>query len=508
MPDCEIEVFEGQSLMEAMIAGGVYVSAACGGKGLCGKCGVLVCEGVLPVTAEDRKTFSAEQLNRGMRLSCMAYPADDLVVSVIQQDEEQFYVLGSAENLSVKDRDGEVAEGRYFIAVDLGTTTLALSLADEQGGVEDTYTGVNHQRAYGADVISRIQASNEGNGPELTASIREDLKHGVNALLQNNGMDASAVCKVVIAGNTTMGHLLMGYDCSTLGQVPFTPVNIDTVTTTWGQLFGGGLSAQTPVILMPGFSTFVGGDILSGLLSTGFVGRETPALFVDLGTNGEMAVGTGQRLFVTSTAAGPAFEGGNISCGMGSVAGAICSAVIDGEQRVFETLGGKPAAGICGTGVIEVTAELLKEELLDETGLLDEEYFDDGFPLEGDLALSQADIRQLQLAKAAVRAGVETLLMRYGLEYDQVGEVFLAGGFGVHLNIEKAVAIGLLPEELKDKVKSIGNSALAGALYYGSHKQAERECEQLRAVAAEVDLSTDQDFQEFYMDGMMFGNPE
>ena len=232
-------------------------------------------------------------------------------------------------------------------------------------------------------------------------------------------------------------------------------------------------------------------------------------MFIDLGTNGEMAVGNRDKLLVTSTAAGPAFEGGNISCGVGSVAGAVYGVSIENGQARVKTIGDRPPVGICGTGVIEVTAELFRTELLDETGLLDEDYFDDGFLLaetaEGQkITFTQKDVRELQLAKAAVRGGLETLLVRYGIGYEELEHVYVAGGFGVHLDMEKAVAIGLLPEEVLGKIKAVGNTSLGGAAVYGQDPEAEEICRRMIENAEEIDLSTDKEFQDHYMDAMYF----
>ena len=264
-----------------------------------------------------------------------------------------------------------------------------------------------------------------------------------------------------------------------------------------------------PVILLPGISTYVGGDILSGLLSCGFDEKEPTALLVDLGTNGEMAVGNQNRILVTSTAAGPAFEGGNISCGMGSVAGAICNVdLTDGTTKV-QTIGNKPPEGLCGTGVIETVSELVKEGYVDETGHLEEPYFKSGFPLgtnsRGEtITFTQKDVREIQLAKSAVRAGIETLLKRFGAGYEDVDAVYLAGGFGFHMSQKKAVSIGLLPKELEKKLVTVGNSSLAGAVRYLTDETAPERCAKILDRASEVELSTDSAFNEFYMDYMYF----
>lgn len=500
---------EGRSMLDVLLEGGIYISAPCGGNGRCGKCRVQLVDGECAPSSEDLEVFSKEELAAGMRLACRAFPKGDCTIRICAQEEQDFEVLSDVAGQQQTDAGGQHSEGDVLIAIDIGTTTLAIGLVDaENGAIIDTYTGVNHQRAYGADVISRIHAFDEGKGADMTASIKKDLLTGMTSLLLKNNVDAGRISRVVIAGNTTMGHLLLGYDCHGLGQVPFTPVNLQTVTMPFAELFGVEL-LQAPVTVLPGFSTFVGADIVSGLLACRLYEAEKVSLLVDLGTNGEMAIGNRDRLLVTSTAAGPAFEGGNISCGVGSIAGAICEVELSGEETHVTTLGGQPPIGLCGTGVIEATAELLKEEWLDETGLLDEDYFDDGFVLAkradgSEIAFTQKDIRELQLAKAAVRAGMETLLVRYGIGYDEVETVYVAGGFGVHLNMEKAVSIGLFPEELLGKIKAVGNTSLGGAIAYARMPEAEEICQRMIAAASEVDLSTDQAFQEYYMDAMFF----
>lgn len=305
-----------------------------------------------------------------------------------------------------------------------------------------------------------------------------------------------------------MGHLLMGYDCDTLGVYPFTPVNIDFIEGSFQEILGNDL-LDASTVLLPGISTYVGGDIVSGLLSLGFDSREQVCLLVDLGTNGEMALGNRDKIMVTSTAAGPAFEGGNISCGMGSVAGAICSVKIEDGTVSVKTIRDQAPVGLCGTGVVETVAELVKEEIVEDSGLLDEEYFEDGFLLAKDpegkeIVFTQQDVREIQLAKAAVRGGVETLLVRYGISYDDVHKVYLAGGFGYKLDTEKAIAIGMFPEEFQGKIEAIGNSSLAGAVEYLTEQDSRERIGKILSVSTEINLSADKDFNEFYMDSMFF----
>ncbi|MCD8365493.1 MAG: ASKHA domain-containing protein, partial [Clostridiales bacterium] len=415
---------------------------------------------------------------------------------------------------------------RYDIAVDIGTTTLAMSLIScDNAQVIHTVTGVNHQRAYGADVISRIQAANEGHLSELSRCIRQDLYENMLRLLHGSGTASTQIRRIAVAWNTTMGHILMGYSCETLGVYPFEPVDISLTRVSFADFFG------TEIILLPGISAYVGADIAAGLLACGFDRTDQVNVLIDLGTNGEMAVGNREKIMVTSTAAGPAFEGGNISCGMGSVPGAVSRVEIrdteaagssDGDDDsvrigigaeawdiVCRTIGGKAPIGLCGTGVIETVYELLKHEWMDETGLLDEAYFDNGFVLARsssgeNIIFTQKDIREVQLAKSAVRAGLETLLLRYGVTYSEIGTLFLAGGFGDRIDLRKAAGIGLLPEELLEKTVAVGDSALRGAAEFLRDTQSEERLDQLIRVSEEVPLASDADFSRFYMEYMLF----
>lgn len=500
-----ILVKEGESLLDAFIRQEIYISAPCGGKGRCGKCGIQVLNGNTWISDEDKKIYSEEELDAGWRLSCCLYPTEELEVSVSQSDESLFEAVGETENTE----ESGTEESFYHVAVDIGTTTIAMSLiGGESGKVFHTVTSVNSQRAYGADVISRIQASVDGKKEVLKNSIQKDLQDSMDKLLKETGVPGEDVGKIVIGGNTTMGHLLMGYDCDTLGVFPFTPVNIDFIKGTEG-ILGTDRFGKKEVILLPGISTYVGGDIVSGMYAYDFTEKEDVCMFIDLGTNGEMGIGNKEKILVTSTAAGPAFEGGNITWGMGSVPGAICSVKLEGTEAEVKTIRDEAPQGICGTGVVETAAELVREEIVDETGALDEDYFDDGFPLaktpDGkEIVFTQKDVREIQLAKAAVRAGVETLLLRYGIKKEEVSKVYLAGGFGYKLNTDKAIAIGMIPEEWADRIVAVGNSSLSGACKYLKDENGDKTIEKLVSISEEVNLSADKEFNEFYMNEMFF----
>ncbi len=488
---------EGTSILQALQARGEYIPAPCGGNGTCGKCRVRFVQDPPAPSQADRKVLTEAEIADGVRLACRTAAVQGAVIEIEAGDEKQMdvasgFTLDVASGRVPVQRDIVDGEkdteegGTIAAAVDIGTTTIAMSAVDiGSGRILGTSTGINHQRSWGADVISRMEASNQGKGALLQKSIRADL----DLLREELGLAQDA--RMVISGNSTMEHLLQGLSCETLGVAPYTPVDIS-------------LHEYENMTILPGISTFVGADIVSGIVACGIDQSEEICILVDLGTNGEMAIGNRDRIISASTAAGPAFEGGNISCGVAGIPGAVSSVEItDGEARV-ETIGGLPPVGLCGTGVLETVYELLKEELVDETGLLDDEYFDDGFPVAEGIVFTNMDVREVQLAKSAVRAGLEVLLEEYGADYDQIGKLYIAGGFGQKINLEKAVGIGLLPEELLDRMVPVGNSSLAGAVMAACDPSV---LERMRAVgenAEETALAENPLFSDLYMDNMFF----
>lgn len=521
IPDIPVKVVDGEdiytiyvkertSILEELIRQDKKISAVCGGTGRCGKCKMKVLSGYLPATAADQAYFSEEELKRGLRLACKAYPEEPLQIALQFKKEASFEVLTDfAGSLAEKNTCGAEVTEELGIAIDIGTTTIAVQLLDVKSGKKlATHTTVNRQRSFGADVISRIMASVNGKKEELQALVRSDLTESIREVTGKAGVQPKQIKEVAIAGNTTMIHLLMGYDCKGLGEFPFTPVNVKQITDTYKSILQDDF-LDAAVTILPGISAFVGGDIAAGLYSCDFDKKKEYSLLIDLGTNGEMALGNQDKLIVTSTAAGPAFEGGNITFGVGSINGAISGVQIKEDGVKIRTIADCPPVGICGTGVIETVAELVEQELVDETGCLEEDYFEEGFPLAAmedgtQIRFMQADIREIQLAKAAVRAGVETLFLRYGIAREEVDRVYLAGGFGFKLDHVKAIRIGMLPECFADKVETVGNSSLGGAVKFLTEKHTRERIAAICDMATEINLSADKDFCDLYMNAMYF----
>lgn len=428
---------------------------------------------------------------------------------LLEKERTSFEVISehkAVDNAIIQDQK---TQNEYSLVVDIGTTTLVFVLIDNKTGREcHTVTMINSQRKYGFDVISRIQASVNGQGSELQDCIREDLLLGIDRMEKDFGIHRGKIKKIFLVGNTTMIHLLKGYNCETLGTFPFTPIEVDWMSEPVEKTLGiQAEDMQAEVTILPAISTYVGSDIVAGLYACGFADTEDIGLFIDLGTNGEMAIGNKDRILVTSVAAGPAFEGGNITWGTGSIAGAICAVSINGEKTDITTIHGKTPCGICGTGVIEIVAELVRNGFVDETGLLSDEFFETGFTLgmtagEEAIVFTQKDIREFQLAKAAVRAAIEILAERYKVTTQQIKKVYLAGGFGYHVNVEKCALVGLLPKELAAKTEAVGNSSLAGALLICMEKGRIKELQQIRNVSEEIILANDEYFNEKYVKAM------
>ena len=443
--EVKISIKGNENVLEALRRNGVYINAPCGGRGICEKCIVRV---------------SGKEC-----IACKTAPGEGEI-------------------------DVEVTP--YGIAIDIGTTTLAFALIDMESGAQiASYTCMNSQRAFGADVISRISFANYGNLAQLHSYIIEDILRGINVLLPECSL-------IVISGNTTMLHFLQNYSCETLGVYPFTPISTELAQTkvapyatfglpylsagncecnflchnkvapcvTFGlpYLSAGNCEcnflchkkiAGCNAIILPGVSAFIGADVISGIFFCEQPTQENFNLLIDLGTNGEIALFSREKIYATSAAAGPAF-------------------------------------GSCATRIIDICAELIRNKFIDETGLLQQET--DKF--------TQKEIREIQLAKAAIRAGIEILLEEAGLKCENIQKVFLAGGIGYNINVNNAVTIGLIPAEFESKTKAVGNASLGGCVKYLQNPS--DEIKRLAKITKEINLSTHPKFNDLFMENINF----
>ena len=488
---------------------GTALAMPCGGKGMCGKCRVRVVRGRLPVTPEDKRIFSEAQLAQGWRLACKAVTREAVEIVVPVQEQQGFSAL--AAEAADEGALSLAADHDYGLAVDIGTTTLAAALVDcTDGKILATATAVNSQRSFGADVVSRIGAACHGKGKALQKAVRRDLTRLMKQLLKDHPGTAARCRQMAIAANTTMLHLLMGWPCDGLGDWPFHPVSLGGKTYRAQEVLGPQSPlADATVTLLPGMSTYVGADITAGIWQCGLASSDDVSLFVDLGTNGEMVLGNKDQRFIASAPAGPALEGGKLTWGTGSVPGAICGVRIERGRAKVRTIDHAVPVGICGTGILEAMAGLVREGLVDETGKLVEPYFHKGFPLASTLdyqriTLSQQDIREIQMAKSAIQAGIESLIERSGISRQRVHQVFLAGGFGYYLDPQKAAVIGLLPADLAERTTAVGNTSLKGAIGLLTGAVTLEELQAIAAGVEEIVLGNDEAFQRLYIDYLNF----
>lgn len=507
--DVRLRCPAGRRVHEYIQSQGIEFALPCGGKGMCGKCRVRAVKGRLAVTPEDKRIFSKEQLQEGWRLACRAVTTEDVELLVPIREETGFSALAAGDEDAVP---AAVADGRdYGLAVDIGTTTLAAALVDTADGqIAASATAVNSQRAFGADVISRIEAACKGQGKALQQAVRRDLCALIRQLLEKCPAAAGHCRKMAVAANTTMLHLLMGWSCEGLGNWPFRPVSLGGGTYDAAEVLG----PQNPlpggkVTLLPGMTAYVGADITAGIWQCGLAASDEVSLFVDLGTNGEMALGNRDKRFIASAPAGPALEGGKLTWGTGSVPGAICGVRIERGRAKVRTIDNALPVGICGTGIIEAMAALVAEGLVDATGKLADPYFHKGFPLASTLdyeriTLSQQDIREIQMAKSAIRAGIESLIERSGLSRQRIRQVWLAGGFGYYLDPQKAAVIGLLPPDLAERTTAVGNTSLKGAIGLLTGAVTLDTLQAIADGAEEIVLGNDEAFQRLYIDYLNF----
>lgn len=476
--------FEGTPLLGDVLAShGLGVQQPCGGRGMCGKCAVW---------ATGRLSTPAQAvLANGLRLACQTTLLGDCEV---QLAVPQGGAVIQAESFCP---DGEAARrdpmpGRYGAAVDVGTTTLALSLFElRTGRLLARQAALNPQTQVAADVIGRIGAALAGKGPWLKQAVLDRLEEMLCSACARAGIRRQAVASLVVTGNTTMLYLLTGRDPEPLSHAPF---HADT-------LFGclvplPGARAYLP----PCMDAFVGADITCAVLASGMCERAETSLLMDVGTNGEVALWHDGRLYVASTAAGPAFEGVGISCGCGSIGGAIDRVQLVNGRLTAHTIGETAPMGLCGSGLIDAIAALLALGKIDETGSMDQDHV----VIAGEVFLSARDVRSVQLAKGAVAAGVRTLLRHAGVAPEQVHTLYIAGGFGSHLNIHSAAAIGLVPSALTDRVQVLGNAALAGAESLLLDQSRIRQAERIAQGTQSVLLGGNPVFAELYMECMTF----
>ena len=448
-------------LAELLEANGLMPATPCGGNGTCGKCSgfyngrkVLCCQ---------------ERIEEGGEL----YLPEKKILSKIKTD-------GTMPDYTIAPQEG------YGIAVDIGTTTVVLRIVDlKTGELLHAVSRENPQRLLSADVIGRIQACLEkGKLPVLQGLIKETIHDLKEHALKMHGLTEDDIKKTVVTGNTTMLYLYTGRMPTSLA---FTPFIADC-------LFD---YEENGEYYPPCFGAFVGADIYTAIIASGLIANDETSLLVDLGTNGEIALYDKGKLTCCATACGPAFEGTGISCGGHASEGAIDHVWIEDGKTKYSVIGNTEPTHICGSGIMDAIAALLDLGVIDETGAMPDPYeFAPG------VVLQPKDVRQVQLAKAAICGGIKTLVKREGLKVEDIKTLYIAGGFGSYITLDSAVKVGVFPEEMKDSAKVIGNAALSGAIMIllGADKEyapasVETEC---------INLAQQPEFSDLYMESMFF----
>jgi uncharacterized 2Fe-2S/4Fe-4S cluster protein (DUF4445 family) len=484
-----VDFLEGDSLLDVLTKHGYDINAVCGGNGSCFKCKVRVLYPYHKPSERELTAFTAEEIDAGIRLACDIKPVEDTGIELLSNGKME--VLQT----SVQNEGRANTDGTVRVVIDIGTTTLVAALIDENACVIGTVGEKNKQAAFGADVIARVKYVANGGLKELQGVVTGQI----NSMLRNliDTYKIRAIEDITVCANTAMLHLFFGRDCSGLGFYPYTADFLGSQSANGIEL---GVGVNVPVRSLPCIASFAGADLTAGIVSE-FKETEKYALLIDLGTNAEVALFNNQKIFVSSAAAGPAFEGASIKQGMGAVPGAICSyELVNGNSRV-KTINNKVPAGICGSGLIDIVAELLKNNLIEDTGLL---LTGKSYELSEEVSIYAEDIRELQLAKAAIAAAIDMLIVSAGLEADDIERVLISGGFGSFINPGNAALIGLFPAELRKKTAAVGNSSLAGGILCAAFPEKMALAEKIAASTEYVDLTSSVEFSQRYVEHMMF----
>lgn len=486
-----LDVGRGTPLQDVLFAQGVEFP--CGGRGRCKGCRVKVLAGEVAVSAEDHALLAADELAAGWRLSCRARAETDLTLELAQWEAA---ILADNTAFAFTPQEG------LGVAVDLGTTTLVAQLLDRRTGhVLAVRTALNAQGRHGADIMSRVEfAAHRGGQTTLVELIRKQIGQLIEELLSTAAGRKHELREVVIVGNTVMHHLFCDVSVEPLSRHPFESADDGLQVFAAGEL-GWEIDSPATVRFLPCLGSFVGSDILAGVLATRLHESEELVALVDLGTNGEMVVGNRERLLCASTAAGPAFEGARISMGMRAATGAISEVNAANGEVLCRVIGNVAPRGICGSGLVDAVAAGLELGRIQPSGRLPSGA---DLPLLAPVSLTQADVRELQLAKGAIAAGLRILVQQWGARLENVSRLYLAGAFGNYINRASARRIGLL-ELPPEKVAPAGNTALLGAkLALFSLHEHDGSHAALRQRIRHVPLNEDPIFQDIYVDAMAF----
>jgi uncharacterized 2Fe-2S/4Fe-4S cluster protein (DUF4445 family) len=545
----KVKVPKGFSVLDATIKGGIGVEGPCGGQGTCGKCKVRLfpCEGKSLPQAKDLecKALSKEELKDGIRLACQVRLDCDCTIEIPNDSRMYKHLIlmtglesatAPAPNVTSKVQDNEAGEkmtyilfdgkvvakhkgddlGVYGAAIDLGTTTVVCHLVDlHDGDTVVSTVALNPQVVRGDDVITRIKfASTEEGYEELVMKAREVVNSLILQACKEASVNPKSVFEVVFAGNTCMHHFFFGMPVEGLGQAPYLPAHTGPLTVPAKKL-GLDISPVAQVYALPIFAGFLGADAAAVALTAALDAYTGNRLAIDIGTNGEIMLCTKGKIYGCTSPAGPAFEGAQISCGMRASTGAISYLKVDKGKLVYSVVGGVKPRGITGSGLVDIAALLLKSGLMDTSGKLKldvkgmirqghdgpellvapKEATDTGH----DIVVTQKDIRQLQLAKAALASGISIILSEAGIDAQDLDDIYVAGAFGNYIDRHSAMDIGLLPRIDPKKIVSIGNAAAIGAKRALVSMTERARAENIQKKMTHIDLASRKDFQDVFM---------
>lgn len=490
---------------------GLPIEQPCAGRGTCGKCKVIIEEGSIPPDAVEEEHLTAGELALNTRLACRAKAVDDariILSHIVVYSNKSF--RGSS---SYKRTDDPLG-----LAIDLGSTTVAAFLTNlTTGEVCAGAATLNQQTTFGADVISRVGAvlDNPKNTERLHKLALASINQAVDSLKLGKRF-YDRITHVTIVGNVAMHHLIAKLPVNSLGAMPFQPYQSDPIYDA-SPIMDNIFPESMQVSLPPLIGGFVGSDALACLVEFGFDQPSGPMVAIDLGTNGEVLVTDGSQILTASTAAGPAFEGVNISCGSRAVDGAVVQAKVEGEDFVFNTINDEPPIGLTGSGLLSAVYELVKYGLIEKSGrinqtppIMKDRIFigERGAPAirlddQGHIALTQWDIRELQKAKGAIRAAVDTLMQQLGLTPADLDKILLTGSFGGQVDIHATMQIGMIPNVPRNKVETVANGAGLGAAKFLTKEGFELGV-RIAQKARQVDLDQDPNFVMLYVESMGF----
>ena len=480
-----ISLSEGTTILQAMIDAGLSVDAPCGGSGKCKKCAV-------------EYRFSEDDAWQ-RALACQTGIHRDMQVRRLFP-EEVFPASSHEGHACSPDSTAEA----YGAALDIGTTTIAgRLLALPSGAVLSALGRRNPQVKFGADVISRVAYAMEHGAKPLTECLRKDINDLIEQLCAEAGIRTKQIQKLCIVGNSCMHHLFLGISPECLGRAPYMPSVREGMLLKAADC-GLNVHLDAAVHMLPLIAGFVGADTVGCMLAGNWSEREKTTLLIDIGTNGELVLGNKDRKIACSTAAGPALEGAKIECGMRGSRGAIDHVDLQEGKIVFHVIGECTPVGICGSGLVDLIAVLLETGELDESGRLERGRFE----LCENVYLTQKDVREVQLAKAAIAAGIRLLAQKAGISPDEIEEVHLAGAFGSNIRVESACAIGLIPEELRERIIPVGNAAAEGACLALSDPEKLTEADKLAEETEFLELASMPDFNDEFVDQLFFGGED